>query len=620
MGIDELFGPAGALSRAGLPRREGQAAMAAAVARAFAREEHLVVEAPTGTGKSLAYLLPAALAAGGRTIVATANIALQEQLAGKDLPFVASLLPHPPTFGLLKGLSNYLCRRQLARQQASPRASATDAHLRAAVNGWAQLTKTGDKSELPFEPTQSLWGDFSVSANECGSGDCPYVGDCFANGAQAAAQSSQIVVTNYHMLFLLGRFGKLPFERVIMDEAHRAADIARECYGFEVGLGVLRRFAATVARVGLDGAVEVREAAENFFARARDLYYSNAYSIRLREPHQLLADRLVRALAVVAQQTARADVSRGKAVAQAGYLMYVLTEADELRSDRVVYFLDEWGGVHGLPERVDRYLREDIFEGRSCVLTSATLASGPGDFGFLLDSVGLPDRTRTLQVPSPFNWAANAALVLPADAVDPAACREEFGPYVARSVVEVVEQARGRTLALFTSKEKMELAYTALQEAHLPFTLLKQGDLPRMKLVERFKEDANSVLLGVDSFWAGVDVPGEALSCVVVDRLPFPNFTDPIADAIRGRGEDWFLEYALPRAVIQFRQGVGRLLRTASDRGVVVVLDGRVSTKMYGESFLLDLAGVPRFERIDIVRTFLDCTAEEWSAALATAG
>ncbi len=645
--IDEVFGASGLLSKkfAGYAPRKGQVDMAAAVERAIAKKNHLIVEGPTGTGKGLSYLVPsimhAALPAAkdsrsqGRVIVVTANIALQEQLIGKDLPMLAEVLGFPFSFALAKGRNNYLCADSLSKTLGEGILEKRDP-LFDRLMAWAQSTSSGDVSEFPETPPPALWKKLSTTSDECKGTSCKYNKQCFAEKAKREVQTAQIVVTNYHLFFahLLVREkmrsiqeagGDVsldvvlpPADVVVFDEAHKAADIGRDFLGFQLSIGqvdwLVRGFNHELAQ-------QARLEAQSFFAAVLAHRRSRAYRARLKVGHPLDGEPLARVLDRVSKfyrdsivaaawdpdEKAELDLRARRGATIAAQVRQAMAPA---ATPDVVYFVEETerGGaiLKSKPIDVGPWLKKELFgQFGTVVLTSATLATGTGtsgNFSFVKKELGL-EAADELVAESPFSFEDNVLLVVPKTMCMPDE-RERFPDAVAEHVSQAAHAANGRTLGLFTSYKNLEASYRRL--GGFRHRVLKQGDAPRMRLVGQFKEDVSSVLLGVESFWAGVDVPGESLSCVVIDRLPFPTPDDPIVDAISERDDRWFFNYAIPRALIQLKQGFGRLIRTTTDRGCVVVLDRRLVEKGYGRAFLAALPRVKMSDQVSDVARFLE--------------
>jgi ATP-dependent DNA helicase DinG len=629
--IGEVFGSDGILSKCltGYESRPGQIRMVRTVDSAFSNECHVMAEAPTGIGKSIAYSVPAiyhALENSKKTVIVTANIALQEQLFIKDLPFLSAVLPWPFKYSLIKGKSNYLCVDQWQTEiEKSRLKTRRDIEKYRSILQWAKRTKDGDKSELAFDPPSYMWSLFSVTSDQCKGGDCRHHGECFVEKARKNVENSDIFVTNYHLLFaylkLRSQTGKdlilPPFDFVICDEAHKAADIARDFFGFRMTERSTMFVTKMLGRLALNDLYdELEDAAIDFFRRLKMYYNSKSYSVRIKSPNVMdymaLKDALIaagnRLSTAVSETDERSFKAELKMAATAAYNMSSnLEEAITLNDDNMVYFIEEMinreVALRGKPITVDSFLGRELFDrSESVIMTSATLAVD-NNFYHINKEVGV-ESPYSLVVESPFNFKEQALLVIPEHM--PPANDISFSNEVAKAVATAIELADGRVLGLFTSYRNLNMAYDYIfRELSEKYNILRQGDRPRMSLVEEFKKDVKSVLLGTESFWAGVDVPGESLSCVVIDRLPFQTPSDPILDAVSSRNSRWFMSYSIPRAIIALKQGFGRLIRNSSDRGVVVVLDRRIVTKPYGVKFLASLPEVMRSKRIESIGVFL---------------
>lgn len=629
--IADTLGPTGSFAAAfpGYEARSSQLDLAAMIDKAIVDRRNLLGQAPTGTGKSVAYLLPAirnAVANGARVVVVTANIALQEQLVGKDLPMLQSLLPWPFTFALAKGRGNYLCLDRFKDEQLITLSASRPDEARQwrEIEQWASLTSTGDLSELPFEPTSAVRMRCTTTTDDCHGKSCASYGDCHAVKARLSYQAAQVIVTNYHLFFTelqLRRETKSPvllpdWQVVIFDEAHKAPDIARDFFGFEITVGKLRHAGRLLAPKN-DKTPQIDERlkaqldveASDFFDRLRVYAQSPEYKARITRPDVVDARPLLSVLHEVVdayEQVMKSDVGtevRGKlerAQRKATILADNIECAMKLWApEKNVYFVqeDHSGRVSLCAKLIHvgaSFQRELYKPGVTIAAVSATLTTG-GNFSFAADEFGMTDKHQGLQieVESPFDYRENALLVVPRDMPDPTdkkLPREAYNQACARRFTETVHVVEGRTLGLFTSFKALDEAHRTLLASGWQGRVLRQGEAPRTQLIREFKEDVRSVLLGTDSFWEGVDVPGESLSCVVIDRLPFPTPDDPVLDAVSAiRGKEAFFEWSIPRAVIKLTQGFGRLIRTRTDRGVVVVLDRRITDKSYGSAFLRSL-------------------------------
>jgi ATP-dependent DNA helicase DinG len=632
--LDEVFGPGGILANRfpDYEQREGQVALARMVDEAMRDGRHALGEAPCGTGKGFAYGVPAVWHAHhGRTrvVVATANIALQEQLVTKDLPLLAEVLPWPFRFALLKGRNNFLCldalREAQARGELDRLWDPEQARQTRAIVDWERHTDTGDVSELPFEPDKRLWSKVSVSAGECLGKDCIFQASCYSERARARAFAADIVVTNYHQLFAHLAVRRAtgedlvlpPFGALVLDEAHEAAEVARDFFGFRLSEHTFNRLAGFAEALGNDGlAAALRDVAQDVFDDVADFARSPAYHRRLRSPGFVLTSPLelaARKLAGLGESVgddwtqAPNDRAKGRTAARlATSAAEHLAEATRLSDPNKVYWIDfdarGRARIEAKPIDVSELLREQLFDVTpSVTLVSATLAAG-GTFDFVRRELGVPDDALEQIADSPFDFASQALLVVPDDGL-PDPRDEAFPAAVARFVGDVIDLCDGRTLGLFTSYRVLDHVYARVsQNGH---RVLRQGEMPRTELARIFKDDVRSVLLGTSSFWTGIDVPGEALTGLVIDKLPFPHPDDPVVSAICERDPQAFHNYLVPRAIITLRQGVGRLIRRQDDIGVVVLLDRRVADKAYGRRFLQSLPPMPSSRRLDSIPLFL---------------
>jgi ATP-dependent DNA helicase DinG len=616
--MQSFFAPGGPLAAAlpGYEPRPGQAALAEGIADALAGGEHLLAEAGTGTGKSLAYLIPA-LASGQRVVVATATKALQEQLLTKDVPAAAGALGREVRCAVLKGRQNYICRRSV---QALPLfGTAGDARDFERLRDWLETTETGDRAELPFEPSRTLWAELSVGADRCAGRRCPFIGTCFAEAAREHAGEAELVIANHALYFadvaVRGRtdgVGVLPdHEAVVFDEAHRLEEAAASWFGGRVSLAGLRQLERDIERHCRDSDIvpparalaDLDEAAGKLLAGE----VMGRRRVTVRDLEEGLADGAF-ALAASLQRLAESlqgGGEEGDALARRALGLVADLEiclgVDDL--DRVSW--REPAALVWAPVDVSGLLREQLWGSPvTAVLVSATLEAP-----FLAGRLGLDD-ARAVSFPSPFDYHEQALLYVPARLPPP-----RTSAYYARLADEVValcRLSRGRALVLATSYRALdELAGRA--GPRLPFPVLRQGEAPRERLLERFRAEVDSVLFATATFWQGVDVAGESLSLLVIDKLPFAAPDEPLVEArcerIARLGGDWFDEYALPTAVLQLRQGFGRLIRGHADEGVVAILDPRLRTRGYGHRFLAALPPAPLVSDLDAVAAFFGARA-----------
>jgi ATP-dependent DNA helicase DinG len=626
--VYDFFAPGGVLSRSGLSYefRRGQLEMAQAVERALAKHEHLIVEAGTGTGKTLAYLLPA-LRTGQRVIISTGTKNLQEQLYFKDIPFLESLLG-PLRVCYMKGRANYLCRHKLYALRDQPILNGLEEidqfHK---IAEWEKTTETGDRIEVDGLPeTSALWQKLDARTEHCLGQSCPDWERCFITEMRRKALESDIVIVNHHLFFadlgirLQARTapdaGILPEAAVVIfDEAHELEEVASNYFGVSLSnvrfeelardLETLLRTKITIATSVLSAGQTVRERARIFFgALPQDFEGRTVFSGR-EDFLENFGDIYLGLMNALHRLEGELEQVRG--VEEAPGLRKRTTDIRESLKflmegeDRnTVFWLERRasgplrGGIRNTylqatPIDVSGLMQQMLFESySSVVLTSATLTV-TGGFGHIRKRLGMAE-AKELVVPSHFRYPEQALLYLPPEMPDP---REAgFATEAAKQMRRVLEITQGRAFCLFTSYAQMRDLYERLM-MELEFPLLLQGTAPKKALLEEFRTTPNAVLFGTSSFWQGVDVQGESLSCVIVDRLPFAVPSDPVVAArmraIEEDGRSAFFEYQVPQAVITLKQGFGRLIRSLEDRGVLVLLDPRLQRQRYGRVFLESL-------------------------------
>lgn len=625
MNSADVLGPDGLFARSvpGWEHRPQQLVMARAVAEALEGLEPLLVEAGTGTGKTLGYMVPAILS-GKRVVVSTATRALQEQLAGKDIPLLEKQLPGLFSAAVLKGVANYLCLRRY-----SETADVDDPAL-ATISDWAARTLTGDRAELATIPDDAeIWRRVTTTPDTRLGPRCPFFERCWVTQARRRAAKAEIVIVNHHLYFAdlalrahyPGAAILPPHDAVIFDEAHALEEVATEHFGIAVStarLAALGREAenllpdATALRANLD------TRAEALFAALRQrIGAGGGDGARVAAPADLFAAERREAwfrLDAALEELSYAAARRGDEDAEV-----LSRRAEGLRTDlatvadaapgRYVHWAEVRGRavhLHASPVDVAPLLRQHVIETIGAVVfTSATL-SADGRFDYARARLGLAELPATeLCVESPFDYAQQALLYLPRDL--PLPDDPGFAQAVVERTVQLLEITRGRALVLFTSWRSLRTAATALR-GRVPYPILVQGEAPRGALLDAFRADIGSVLLATSSFWEGVDVPGESLSLVVVDKLPFQSPDDPLAAARAARveeaGQDPFVTQQLPRAALALKQGFGRLIRRRDDRGIVAVLDQRILTRAYGRAFIATLPPAPRTSVLEQVRRF----------------
>ncbi len=618
----EIFGAEGPLARVlpGYSFRPEQAAMAKAVARALANREPLLVEAGTGTGKTFAYLVPAMLS-GRSAIISTGTRTLQDQLFRRDVPMLAQALGMPLKIALLKGRSNYLCRHRL--DLASHQGSLLDGERGAArtlgrVMRWASTTKSGDLAELADLPEQSpLWPSITSTRDNCIGQECRQFSRCHVMEARRAAQAADVVIVNHHLLLAdlalkdEGFGDLLPgADAIILDEAHQVPETAAQFFGKSWSARqaeLLARDAAAELKAAGVQAPPLSAALEDIGRRIDGLRRTLSGGAPRRDWTQLadafldeLAD-LERALGAAAAALEEVGAGAGTAncARRARALASTLAALRGASDEQGVRWVETGAAGFALqftPFEIAARLRECV-QARPCawVFTSATLAIG-ADFSHFAARVGLPD-ARTLCIDSPFDYRNQARIFLPPSMPDPKS--PAYGDAFIDACAPLLEAGGGRAFLLYTSYRGLREGVEALRRRFPdpPFPVMVQGEAPREVLLMRFRELGNAVLLATGSFWEGVDVKGEALSIVAIDKLPFASPDDPLLAArlegIRRRGGNGFTEYQLPQAVLALKQGVGRLIRDFDDFGVIVIADPRVATKSYGRAFLAALPPSP---------------------------
>jgi ATP-dependent DNA helicase DinG len=610
--------------------------MAEAVLATLEEGGILAAEAETGIGKTLAYLVPAVLS-GQKMVVSTGTLNLQDQILRKEIPFLRARIDPELTALCIKGRQNYLClyrwRQHLAGRQPDEELTA--------IGDWLAATETGDRAELAWLPDHSaLWHEVCSTASRCLGGHCPESASCFLNRLRKQAARARLLIVNHHLFFsdlAIRRFGYaevLPrYESVIFDEAHQLESTATQYFGISLSHYQLLDLARDIEQEAAKGAPGKKREKTVQLARAlagqaeRFLAIFPGEKGRQPLPEFMKREPLWPAAAAslgeslaglgrqLAARAADGEVWLGLERRVQELLRNFLEITDEPDSTHVYWFerREKTVSLAASPLEVAAALDEFLYrEARSVVLASATLTTG-GDFGYLRRQLGLPAETATLTLASPFDYRHRTLFYVPGPEF-PAPGNPAHPEAARRRLLDILHLSRGRALLLFTSIAAMRQAHQDL--AHrLPYPVFMQGEAPKTVLLEKFRQHTDSVLLAVASFWEGVDVPGEALSCLIIDKLPFEVPSDPVLQArmekIRQEGGNPFFEFQIPRAVLSLRQGLGRLMRSAADRGLLAVLDVRLFTKAYGRQFIASLPPSPITRDLAVVANFFAGEAEE---------
>ncbi len=655
--LDDIFMAGGRLATglANFEPRSGQRAMAEAVASVFDRQgidrdirelpgKVLVVEAETGIGKTLAYLIPAILS-GKKIVISTATLNLQDQLIDKDIPLVARILGQEIPALCLKGRQNYLCLYRWYQYRSNPQLSLFAEPWIEKIDTWLNSTTTGDRAEIDWLPDKSgLWPRISSQGNHCLGGDCPESADCFINRMRKRAGACRLIIVNHHLFFsdlALRRSGFaeiLPrYEAVFFDEAHHLENVASAFFGksfshyqlLDLLADVERQAQAEPASHLVDSVLSMQNG-----LRQRTDAFAQIFPPKLGKfPLEPAIDEISRDVWRGEVELLATGMERfGEALLALdgqgngggwGHLASRIKElnghfrdialADGSSNSRFVHWYEKRErsiAISATPIEVAGELREHLYSSvNACLLTSATLSSG-GSFSYISDRLGLDDSTEFRQFPSPFDYAERTLLYVPEPGF-PEPSAENFTARISDRVLQLVTLSEGRALILCTSFKGMDALATFLA-SRLDYPVLVQGTASRNSLLKSFREETHSVLLAAASFWEGVDVVGESLSCVIIDKLPFEVPSDPVIQAriarIKEEGDNPFTNFQVPRAILALRQGAGRLMRSVADRGLIAIMDIRLYTKGYGRTFRKSLPASPITRELRDVEAFFRVT------------
>ena len=634
--VDGIFGPGGLLEsrHPGYEFRPSQLEMARIVEEAFQRNQHAVIEAGTGTGKTLAYLIPA-IRSGRRVVISTATKSLQEQLFQKDVPFLQKHFAPNLKAALMKGRANFLCRQKVYQLDGQPVLKGMDEiDWFSQIRDWGKLTETGDRSELTFLPDDAeLWNRIDARRDLCSGQKCPEFQNCFITAMHQRAHEADLIIVNHHLFFAdlairQDDFGSIlpEYSAVVFDEAHEIEDVASDYFGRQISsyrFDELARDTESMLRVLRIDAVplrrdlaRVRERGRSFFEtfpeREGRFPFGPAERRAFLDSHREAYDELSAAIKRVETGLSALSpkpeevITLARRAAESRRELAFLLESEE---KSYVYWYERRGrGVFlaATPIDVSQILREQLFERfDTVVLTSATVAVA-GRFDYLKQRLGvLP--AKEVVLPPEFDFHQQALLYIPKSMPD--VRHTSFSASAAEEIARLLEISRGRAFCLFTSYAQMRDVYERVS-AKVPFPLLLQGTAPRSILLDRFRSTPNAVLFATASFWQGVDVPGSQLSCVIIDKLPFAVPSDPIVAArvraLQEDGRNAFAEFQIPEAVLALKQGFGRLIRTKTDRGILAILDNRIQRMQYGKIFLESLPDYKNTQDLTEVARFME--------------
>jgi len=652
MKVEEILGENGAIARklSSYEERLEQIQMGKAIEEAIQKEKHLLVEAGTGIGKSLAYLVPFIYWATEkkiRILVSTYTKTLQEQLIKRDLPFLKDTLGINFDFALVVGGENYLCLRKLNRARTYGLLDTKKEvnQLEKIFQVKSYLTR-GLKSELDFEPLAKVWKRVCRNADLCMGKKCPYQKNCYYLKARKKMHESQVLVLNHHLFFAHLASGEkvLPsFQGIVFDEAHNLEEVATSFLGIKVSQleinFLLNSLFNPTTQKGLFFRIkklkeekrnllgelvkEVKTANELFFSRLKDKLGKDNLKQRIKEkafvpnlldnPLSRLIFSLNSLLSEEKDEEMRLEIS--------SFVSRCLEIRDDLRKileqqeENYVYWIEAFPKrdiiryvLYAAPINVAYELRKRVFNRvKVVILTSATLTTNR-DFTFIKERIGL-EKGRELLLNSPFDYSKQVLVYIPSQMPDPWRETSEYFSEVSEKVKDILKIVKGSTFVLFTSFQMLDKIYEEIKEDKNNLKILRQGDLPRYRLLEEFKKNEGSVLLGTNTFWQGVDVPGEALQCVIITKLPFAVPNEPIVEAkiefLKAQNKNPFLHYQLPQAIILLKQGFGRLIRSRKDKGIVAILDPRLKTRHYGEIFLRSLPKCKITSSLGEVRKFV---------------
>ncbi len=588
--------------------RPSQLEMAQRVAEAIEKRQFLVVEAGTGTGKTFAYLIPSILS-GKKIVISTGTKSLQDQLFHKDIPLLAKILGQTPSVAYLKGRRNYLCLFRWHRR-GQGRIMQTSEYEQ--IARWLEKTQTGDISELELPPDWPGWSDLTATTEQCLGQKCPFWNDCFITMMKTWAKKASLILVNHHLFMADLALKKRghgwvipPYEGVCFDEAHQLEEVVSSYFGLQVSNARIKEFLRDTKSSFTYLTPEVNKCLKDVEEKSRHFFKEVLGRVRGRvslrdvlEPRLLeqnlssLFQSLERLLTFIRKDKMDSEI-RENLEMRLSEIVSDLKFVSQMSDEDYVYWVEKRQKSVSMgcsPIRADLILQEILYPKVKCLIfTSATLNAGD-NFAFFKSRLGLPPETSGVVLGSPFNYQHQTLLYLPPRMPDPNT--KEFIPKASQEIIKILKASQGRALVLFTSIKAMQETYQ-LVKPHLPYQMFIQGEHSAPHLLNMFKTDIHSVLFATASFWEGIDVPGEALSCVIIDRLPFSVPEDPLvkakAEVLERQGKSAFWHYQLPQAILALKQGLGRLIRHQNDRGILAILDPRVEAKGYGRKFLENL-------------------------------
>jgi len=626
--IEDILGEKGTLSRSfqGFEYRPAQVQMAILISEVLRNRGHAIIEAGTGTGKTMGYLVPIIIG-NKKTVISTGTKTLQEQIFFKDIPLISETTGLNVDSLMMKGRKNYLCLHRYHQYLSLPSILKPDRdaiRVREMLDEWLKRTRFGDRAELPWlADDDPLWDAVSSTAEQCQGSECVYREACLLNALRKRAAQAQIIIVNHHLFFAdimvkQGGFGEIipRFQVAVFDEAHIIEEIAVNYFGLSLSTGQLATFVKDVEKEidGIDNSDRqeirkrlnvIRGCTEEIHA----LFHQSDEKGRLNREsvlriHEGSSSDIRKGLNLIRQRLGHTIASRAADLEHSLEIIFSSDNPDWLnwyeKRDRGIIF-------HASPLDVSRGMSEMLYDNvKTIIFTSATLSTN-GNFDYIRSCLGISENALEGIYPSHFDFKTQSMMYIPDDL--PAPNSGDFAVEAGKRIMEILMITSGRALILFTSYYNMDIVYDMIN-GKLPYTVFKQGDAPRSVLLERFKEDTHSVLLATRSFWQGVDVPGESLSCLIVDKLPFDSPGDPLVSAriesIHTKGGNPFMEYQLPSAIISLKQGLGRLIRKRTDRGLLAVLDVRILTERYGRFFFTSLPDMNVSNKLDDIRSFFE--------------